>query len=58
MPDKNCFHKRFMVTVNKQYQKEWCFGVNITHSYDNETYLMIHLIKWSVAIGYMYDYGI
>ena len=57
MPDKNCFKKKFMVTVNKQYPKEWLFGVNITHSYDNELYLMVHLFKVSIVIGYMYDYN-
>ena len=57
MPDKNCFKRKFMITVNKQYPKEWMFGVNVAHSYDDELYLMIHLIKWSIAIGYMYNYS-
>lgn len=56
MPDKNCFRKKFMITVNKQYPKEWLFGANITHSWDGELYLMLYLFKVTVAIGYMYDY--
>lgn len=56
MPDKNEFNNRFMISVDKQYPHEWLFGINITHSWANETYVMIHLFKWSIAIGYMFDY--
>lgn len=57
MPDKNRFRRKFMITTVKQSPKEWLFGVNIAHSWDGELYLMLHLFKVSIAIGYMYDYN-
>lgn len=56
MPDKDEFKKRFIVNIYKQYPHEWSLGMNITHSWDNELYLLVHLFKWNIAIGYMYNY--
>ena len=51
--DDKKYYKLF--DFNRYYKDTWLFGVDICHEED-ETYLMIYLFKFYIAIGKIRDY--
>ena len=49
-------HTKFSIKTNKQPDGWWSFGACISHM-EEETYLFINFFKWSVAIGFLYEFN-
>ena len=47
---------KFGVKVDKREDGMWSFGICLSH-FVEETYLYINLFRWSISIGYLYDYS-
>ena len=55
MPDRETKHRYKIFDFNRYYGKTWLFGMNITHEAP-ETYLIIYLFKFYIAIGKIIDW--
>lgn len=51
----DCYNTKFRIRVDRQSKGWWSFGAAISHM-QKETYLYINLFKWSISIGFLYDY--
>lgn len=51
----DAYSTKFGIRVDKREKGMWSFGACISHLMD-ETYLYINLFKWSISIGFLYDY--
>ena len=46
---------KFQIKTDRQPDGWWSFGTCISHM-GEETYLYINLFKWSISIGFLYEY--
>ena len=46
---------KFGIKVNKMWGNQFSIGICISH-WDDESYLYLNLFKWTVAIGFLYNY--
>lgn len=44
---------KFAVKIDHVTERSWIVGISLNHWYD-ETYLFVHLLRWSVSIGFLY----
>lgn len=49
------YNVKFSIKTDKQPKGFWSFCIGLTHMIE-ETYLYINFFKWSVAIGFLYDF--
>lgn len=49
------YNVKFSIKTDKQPKGFWSFCIGLTHML-GETYLYINFFKWSVAIGFLYDF--
>lgn len=46
---------KFQIKIDKQWKGMWSFGACLSHC-GEETYLYVNLFKWSITIGFLYEY--
>ena len=46
---------KFKIKTYKQSRDMWSFCIGLSHFVD-ETYLYINFFRWSISIGYLYEY--
>lgn len=54
MYDGNC-NVKFNIKTDKQPNGFWSFGMGLSHMM-KETCVYINFFKWSVVIGFMYEF--
>ena len=47
------FATRFRVQIDKMHERQWSIGIALSHNLE-ETYFYLNLIKWHIAIGFLY----
>lgn len=54
MYDGNC-NVKFSIKTDKQPKGFWSFGMGLSHMME-ETYVYVNFFKWSVFIGFLYEF--